>query len=45
MPDFFDIDDPKHTKECEDKTTNGLVHDDCFCICHRKYTGNNDGNF
>ena len=44
LPDFFDIDDLPHTKECEDRITNGLSHDNCFCVCHDKgmYGGSNE---
>jgi len=27
---------PEHTKDCEDRTTNGFRHDNCFCDCHDK---------
>jgi len=35
---------PEHTKDCEDRTTNGFRHDNCFCECHDKgkYDSNNE---
>jgi len=44
LPDFFDPDDPTHTKECKDRTNQGLRHDNCFCVCHDrgKYDGNKE---
>ena len=33
-----------HTKDCEDRTTQGFRHDNCLCECHDrgKYTGNKE---
>ena len=27
---------PEHTKDCEERTTKGFRHDNCFCECHDK---------